>query len=376
MQYNSDMQNIYQAKGTTIVEQYRDVGRLFAPTIQQAVMKLKKKRARTTVTRRRVAEKTWSNLLENKVCREFVQCLTAWSEGAGISTKQAMWLLADNFTGCQTLMFRYASGVALLHTEEEFIDDKHVEYHLTSPHTVEFKEGEVVSKSLVYNNLLPGAGLYSWKRDMVIAVDALYIREDAIEEIGNPMMVNVISWLIWRMSPEEADSEKVVQLVSVLGELVDGYAINIVRKVGERIEGYKLTFARSEHYVEYLGRDLGSYLRQANIVDTRYPKMKWALPPKQIWRGGWKYFTQRCMTMDDHAKRYAYLRGFKLQSHNLLGAHKLVQETIFTQLRESYVTRDVRAVCAGLVDCAGTSVSCKLNDDKPINHWEYIDVQN
>jgi hypothetical protein len=39
MQYNRLMQNIYQAKGHTLAEQYRDVGALCATNIQKAVAK-------------------------------------------------------------------------------------------------------------------------------------------------------------------------------------------------------------------------------------------------------------------------------------------------------------------------------------------------
>lgn len=367
------MRHIYQAKGQTIEEQYRDVGKLFAPSIQKSVHKLGRKRSALGKRRRKVAERAWGNLQGKAAASELIWCLRAWSEGAGITCEQAMWLMADNLTGCQTFMGRYGSGIALLHSEEEFIDVNHIELHMTDPHTVAFNEAGVVSKSLVYNDLLPGAGLYGWKAGMIVAVDSLFLSEEAIEKVKYPLLANVVSWIVWRMKPAEAEPEKIVELASELGELIDGYTLNVARKVGAEIQGYKLTLARGEHKIEYLGSEPGSYLRQVNIIDPGYPKMRWALPPKKIWRGGHKYFMNRLKTLDEHAAKYRQLGEFVLAVNDLEDVHKLVQKIIFVDLREAYINLDVGAVCVGLVDSSGTSVSTKVNDDRDVGVLEYTD---
>lgn len=369
------MSKIYHAVGKTLAEQYVDVGSLFGENIRASVYKIAKKRSKLTLLRKKVSEKVLKNLSTKPECQEFLECLVAWSKGAGIKINQAMWLLADNLSGCQTIMARYGSGVALLHSEEEFRDATHIELHMTTPHTMEFHDQGVVSKTLVYNDLMPGAGLYGWKRDLVVAVDTLFLREDGIENVESPILVNVVSWLIWRMEPIGADPKKIVELVTSLGELIDGYAINVVRKVGNKIQGYKLTFARDEHYLEYLDDNPGDYLRQVNIIDPKYPKMKWALPPKNIWRGGWKFFVTRLKTMDLHAKNCNLIARMSLDSKNLEQVHRLIQQTIFGDLRGSYINPDMGAICIGLVDQSGTSVSTKLNDDHDITQLEYIDQQ-
>lgn len=369
------MQNIYQAKGETLIDQFRDVGALFGESIRKSVQKIGKKRSKLTNARRIVAERTWESLRTNERAREFRACLTAWSEGAGVTERQAMWCIADNLSGCQTFMARYGSGVALLHSEEEFRDNPNMELHMTKPHTMEFHDGDAVLKTLVYNDLLPGAGLYGWKRDMLIGVDSLFLREDGFEKVESPLLANVVSWLVWRMKPSEADPERIVELAQSLGELVDGYVLNVVRKVGDKIEGYKLTLARSEHHIEYLGEQAGSYLRQVNIVDPTYPKMKWALPPKNIWRGGYKYFVARLKTIDQHAKQFAGLKSFNLPGEQVEDVHHQIQATIFGELSESYVNVDMGAACVGLVDASGSSVSTKLNDKGDVTQLEYIDQQ-
>ena len=374
MQYNDNMENIYQTKGESLAEQFRDAGRLFAIKIQASVRKIGRKRSRLINIRREVAERTWNHLQNVTEAKEFCECLRAWSEGAGVNPEQAMWCIADNLSGCQTLMARYQSGVVLLHSEEEFRDNPNMELHMTKPHTMEFRVGGETLKTLVYNDLLPGAGLYGWKDDMMVAVDSLFLREDGIESVESPLLANVVSWLVWRMHPSEAEASRIAGLAGSLGELVDGYVLNVVRRIEGKVEGYKLTLARSEHRVEYLGGKPGDYLRQVNIVDPRYPKMNWALPPKNIWRGGYKYFTRRLQTMDTHMAQYGHLCNQSLSLDIVAKTHELIQEILYSDLRESYVNIDMGAMCVGMLDLRlRTSVSCRLNDGKIPGVIEYLD---
>jgi hypothetical protein len=369
------MSNIYPAKGETIEDQYRDLGALFGESIRASVNKLIRKRSRLANVRKMVAEKSLQHMQTLPLSEDFLRCMSAWCEGAQISQNQAMWLLADNLSGCQTMMVRYGSGVALLHTEEEFRENAQMELHMTEPQTVSVRDGNAELKTLVYNNLLPGCGLYSWKKDLVIAMDSLFLREDGIEEVERPLLANVISWMVWRMEVNEIYPENIVAMVNKMGELVDGYAINIVRKIKGEVEGFKLTLARSESRIEYLPVDTGSYLRQVNIIDPSYPKMEWALPPKNIWRGGWKYFTLRLNLLDKHAQKYHKLAFNTLNEDKIATAHSQIQQTLYGPLRSSYVNLDMGAICVGLIDRElGVSVSCKLNDEQDLTALEYLDV--
>jgi len=357
------MQNIYQAKGSTLAEQYEDVGRLFRESINSSVEKIGKSRTKLLKRRRLVAERAWDNLKDQSECREFILLFSAWCNGAMITAQQGMWLMADNLSGCQTLVIRYASGVALLHTEEEFRDTNHMELHMTSPHTISFSDKGEIFKTLVYNNLFPGAGLYGWKRDMIVAVDSIFLKEDGIEIVDKPVLANVVAWMIWRMCPNEAQPESIIKIVNKMGTLIDGYVINVVRSVGGTIQGYKLILTRDESKIVRLGEKQGDYLKQVNIVDPDEVEMKWALPPRNIWKGGWKYFTNRIKTLKSHAKEYQYLSHKTMDKDNLNQVHQVIQKTIFGDLAESYVHADLGAVCVGFVDDSiGTSVSCKLND--------------
>ena len=63
----------------------------------------------------------------------------------------------------------------------------------------------------------------------------------------------------------------------------------------------------------------------------------------------------------------------KLKSEEVEVAHSQIQKLIFGQLQASYINSDVGAVCVGLVDQCGTSVSAKLNDSRDVGVLEYID---
>ncbi len=366
------MQNVYLTKGESLAEQYFDAGQLFSETIGEGVKKIAKKRSQLAKNRRLVAEKTWINIQDKPVAEEFVRCFKQWCEGAKISYIQGMWLLTDNLSGCQTFMGRYHSGVALLHTEEDFAC---IAERMRGHHTLSFTADGEVSRCLVYNDLMPGAGLYGWKKDLIVAVDSLFLREDKITEVESPLIANIVAWMVWRMKPEEASPEHILQNIASMGTLIDGYAINVVRKVGARIEGYKLTLAREDHLVEYLGLELGSYIRQVNIVDPTYPKIGWALPPRNIWKGGYKLFKQRLKTMSAHARLYQKIARQEVMQSQLENIHTQIQQSIFGELRDAYINVDVGAVCVGLVDLrSGTSVSCKLNDRQAWDKIEYLDL--
>ena len=366
------MLNIYQAEGASLVEQYFDLGRLFKQTINSSVASLKRRYSKRTQIRKMIAEKTWHNLVNKSVAKEFVDCLTAWAEGAAITPQHAMWLMADNLSGCQTAIVRYGSGMAVLHTEEDFDD---MSLHMTGEKVVSISESSGKSCCLTYNDLMPGAGLYGWKKDLIVAVDTLFLREDRIVDVSTPMLANVVAWMIWRMKASEASPKHILAIVNELGELVDGYAINIGRRVGGVVEGYKLTLARDEQRVEYIGERAGDYLRQVNIIDPLYPKMRSALPPRNIWRGGYKYFLGRLATMDEHLLRYREITSQTIKPENLQQVHSDALRTIYTELGVSYINENVGAVCLGLLDATGTSVSCKLNDGQPFAQVDYWDSQ-
>lgn len=373
MQYNTNMSKIYQAKGLTLIEQYFDVGTLFAKSIRKAVAEIEKKRTSITRKRKLVAEKVWARLYTNPLLCEFGDCLAAWSKGAGITIEQAMWLVADNFSGCQTLMVRYKSGVALLHTEEDFEDPKR---RMTAPHTIEFEiDGESV-KTLIYNDIFPGAGLYGWKKDLLIAVDSLFLREDDIEKVDYPMLANIVSWLMWRMSVKELDPHEIVVKLSGLGELVDGYVVNVVRKVGGKVQGYKLSFARHDWEVEKLGKKIGASLRQVNILEPHYVGenrliLQWQAPREQI-EDYWAFYL-RLQVMGELVKKYEEWFMQELGGKKIHSIHLVIMKLIFEIHRTEFVNHWMAAACVGILDQTGMSVSMKLNDNKPVAQVEYID---
>lgn len=351
------MQNVYQAKGTSIEEQYYDVGKLFAKEINRSLALIKRKRNEATKLKLLLAKRVLKNLQSIKLTREFCKILKAWSSGANISLLDSVLLLADNTSGCQTVMIRYGSGVAMLHTEEDF---DRIDTRMTEPVIIEFRFGREIKRTLVYNDLLPGAGLFGWERNKIVAVDSLFLKEDGIGKIQKPMLANIVAWLIWRMDPPQADQEKIMKMIVKLGLSVDGYAVNIIRKIRNSYEGYKLTFTRDEGYVEWMGRQKGNCLRQVNIIDPRYyeeelPIAKYRTEPRNMYKGGWKTFITRIWVLDRLMNQYKWIGEKKVG--DVLATHWAVQNELFGKLRPVFVNDDLGAICVGLIDYQGTSAS-------------------
>ena len=361
------MSNIYRAKGIKIADQYEDVGRLFKKQLNQ--------RIEVDSNKMKMVDKVLANVRSNPSLLTFYKCFAGWARGAQIDEQRAMYLFADNTSGCQTAIIRYGSGVALLHTEEDYYD---VAARMNTQHTIEFRDNTRSLKCLTYNDLMPGAGLYGWQKDMIVAVDSLFLSEDKIFEIERPMLANIIAWLIWYETPKNADAYSIVTKLKKLGTLVDGYAINVVRRSKGSIEGYKLTFARDEWEVEHLGDKVGNNLRQVNIVEPDYarkrrPVAKYRHTP---WKMGLDYygFLKRLRDMKTHINEHRQLLALQIEQSNIKLVHQSIHKIIFEKYKKQYVTEWMGAMCVGFLDSSGLSVSTKLNDKRPIETVEYVDL--
>lgn len=347
--------------------QYEDVGRLFAKHLNQPIEINHKKM--------QMVERVLANVRANKRLKKFYDCFVGWARGAKLSEEMAMYLLADNTSGCQTAIVRYASGVALLHTEEDYYD---VKQRLSGVHTIEFRDCERRLKCLTYNDLMPGAGLYGWQKDMIVAVDSLFLQEDGIFEIERPMLANIIAWLMWYEKPVQADASSLVSRLETFGTLVDGYAVNVVRRTKDGVEGYKLTFVRDEWEIENLGEKVGDNLRQVNIVEPRYARDK--RPVAKYRHAPWKMaidhygFLKRLRDMNTHLSNYKNELTKTVQVEQVERVHKAIHRIIFEKYPRYYVTEWMGAMCVGLLDQNGLSVSTKLNDERPVEALEYIDL--
>lgn len=361
------MSNIYRAKGIKLASQYEDVGRLFKKQLNKPIEIEHKKM--------QMVKRVLLNVRTNALLKDFYNCFAGWARGAGISEELAMYLLADNTSGCQTAIVRYGSGVALLHTEEDYYD---VTERMSGVHTIEFRDAKRSLKCLTYNDLMPGAGLYGWQKDMIVAVDSLFLSEEGIYDIERPMLANIIAWLIWYADPNEASAEMMVERLRSLGTLVDGYAINVVRRTTHGIEGYKLTFARDEWEIEQLGNSVGDNLRQVNIVDPAYARKR--RPVAKYRSAPWKMaidhygFLKRLRDMQSHLTNYKMRVASRLKVSQVAQTHKAIQRIIFEKYPKYYVTEWMGAMCVGLVDQLGLSVSTKLNDKSSVETVEYIDL--
>jgi hypothetical protein len=68
--------------------------------------------------------------------------------------------------------------------------------------------------------------------------------------------------------------------------------------------------------------------------------------------------------MAKHALMYKEVAVYGLDKAKLANVHLQILKTIMFDLKDAYINDDLGAVCVGLVDQTGTSVSVKKNDEK------------
>ncbi len=217
--------------------------------------------------------------LRTAVC-EYLQCLSAWADGAGLEHFKhsvlaslqplgridlAMFLQND-CTGCQTGMYRSPDGsVVLWHTEEDVEDEPGSGFD--SLRIAKFNLGDrdhpVLMHAFIYPDLLPGPA-FGWRSDgFAQAVDKLHIRH--FPDLKAGILTNVVTWLTLRLGPD-MDSKEIIES---LQPYYDGYAVNTVYSQAGGVQAHKYEFASDRIISSHLDEQPNSYLFQVNIFSDR-----------------------------------------------------------------------------------------------------------
>jgi hypothetical protein len=208
---------------------------------------------------------------------EYVTCLAAWGQGAGlaalgadqlreirvdgqpVSGEDLAYLLQDDDVGCQTGLWRAADGsVCLSHSEEdrEPLGARFDRLRLMA-FTVTDQGRAVQVVSFIYPDLLPGPA-FGWRSDNYVqAVDSLNLKPKAP---ASGILANIATWVTLRLG-SRADLE---ETIAYLGPFADGYALNTLYREGERVVGRKVEFAGAYTHGHRLGEAPGSFLYQVN----------------------------------------------------------------------------------------------------------------
>lgn len=214
--------------------------------------------------------------------REYLDCLEAWADGAGlagfdhpamaahrpISAMDLAFFLQHDSTGCQTGMYRQGDGsVILWHTEED------VEFETGSGfdqlRLAAFKVGDdndpVTMHAFIYPDLLPGPA-FGWRSDgYTQAVDTLHTRIFAEQKAG--VLANITTWLTLRLGPGCEPGKVIADMCPYY----DGYALNAISIRGEKVRAEKYEFAEDHILPKVLDECSGSYLFQVNIFTQDTP---------------------------------------------------------------------------------------------------------
>lgn len=346
------MAKMINLSGKTLAEQYYQAG------IQQRPRLVK---YRFSKQKKEVAARILQRIEREAVFCEFAACFDAWCQGIGISRLRGMCLIADNLSGCQTLMVRYGSGVALLHTEEDFFDIKR---RLGEPHTFRFCTDSETYYTFTYCDLMPGAGVWSWGEDYVIAVDSLFLRESKASEVERPILANIVSWIVNLAMARGAELNEIKELIVQQGSSLDGYTLNIVKRDEGGVTGIAISFGYGYVEEEWLGQGIASHLARVNILpDTATTQLReYQLPEREI--DDYGAFCLRIKRLAEIVEKHKEQIMSELTRETVPIVHQQLLKMVFDKYREDFVNEWMGAVAVALVDSEeGSSVSVKLRED-------------
>jgi hypothetical protein len=211
---------------------------------------------------------------------EYLECLAAWSDGAGLhyfdhsalkaykplgALDLAMFMQND-CTGCQTGLYRAKDGsVVLWHTEEDVEDEPGSGFDSLriAAFNASDRDHAVVMNAFIYPDLLPGPA-FGWRSDgYAQGVDKLHIRD--FPELSRGTLANVVTWLTLRLGAALEARE----IIASLQPFYDGYALNTVHLERDEVLAQKHEFAGDRNISSHLDAVPNSYLFQVNIFSDR-----------------------------------------------------------------------------------------------------------
>jgi hypothetical protein len=271
----------------------------------------------------KLADQQWDPLLHG-VLQEYVDCLAAWGNGAGLMDFDhpalaphlplcpidlALFLQHDS-AGCQTGMYRQADGsVILWHTEEdiEFEEGSGFDQLRLAAFNVGTDINPITMHAFIYPDLLPGPA-FGWRSDgYAQAVDTLHTRIAPIQKGG--MLANIATWISLKLGAH-CDPARVIES---MGPFMDGYALNAVSVQGGKVEAEKYEFAESDILPNVLGDQPGEFLFQVNIFsqdDTAWVKEVEELPSTDH-----KLYLQRIKRTHQAIQKKDLTRGEVIDMH-------------------------------------------------------------
>jgi len=241
------------------------------------------------------ARECWSSLQARRKRREvaellriaiedYMVCLEAWAEGLDLAHyshpalnasvtcggpmapyELALVLQHDN-VGCQTGMYRYASGsVQLWHTEEDVDRKSGIRFDKLRIAKLQIGNGSQALRfhTFVYPDLMPGPA-FSWREEgYVQAIDTLLLNNPP--RIIGGMLANIVCWLAIRLGV----SISTMDMLESMHPFLDGYAMNLIWQEGRNIKAARYEFAGNLIIKSCLADDNGSYLFQVNNFSDR-----------------------------------------------------------------------------------------------------------
>ena len=216
--------------------------------------------------------------------REYNSCLEAWSDGLELGrlsqsnlyleifggkhlspSEMALFLQHDN-VGCQTGMYRLASGgVSLWHTEEDVdpASGSRFDKLRVAIFQVGNNQKQILMNAFIYPDLMPGPA-FSWRSDgYVQTVDTLLLRNPP--RLAGGLLANIVSWLALRLGL----SINPLDMLESLQPFIDGYALNQIWHEDHKVYSARHEFAGNRLVKSILSEQPDTYLFQVNYFSDR-----------------------------------------------------------------------------------------------------------
>jgi hypothetical protein len=189
----------------------------------------------------------------------YLECVTEWSNGAGITPTEGLYLQNDG-VGCQSMFIRGQDGSIYFGHSEEMADEGSVDLEVRpfSPNWITFEiNGQKNHQAFSpYPELLPGVA--SGMSDSRFFCADVLIPKESDSKPG--FFANTALWLTWYLGKSQPFENIVQQLPNILG----GYSLNILENSDSGPTLESVEFMNGIINIQELGREPGSTIARRN----------------------------------------------------------------------------------------------------------------
>lgn len=195
----------------------------------------------------------------SKAINTYLECVTEWSNGAGITPAEGLYLQNDG-VGCQSMFIRGQDGSIYFGHSEEMASEgsEYLEERPFSPNWITFEvSGQNNHQAFSpYPELLPGVA-FGMSDSRFLCADVLIPKET---DLTPGFYANSALWLAWYLGKSQPFEMIIQQLPNILG----GYSLNILENSDSGPTLTSVEFMNGIINIQELGKEPGSTIARRN----------------------------------------------------------------------------------------------------------------